>query len=107
MELSNLIRSIRDRQSLLAPELKSLQSELEIIYENNAHESGVIDRGYYTSFNNLLSKYRGNLLLNFMVSEDEYSYNGTLIKIPVVDVTDINNNNRRIFILTKSLFGKN
>ncbi len=107
MELSNLIRSIRDRQSLLSPELKALQSELEIIYQNNSHESGVIDRGYYTSFNNLLSQYRGSLLLSFMVSEDEYTHDGILVRIPVVDVTDINNNNRRIFILTESLFGKN
>lgn len=105
MELSRLIKSIKDRQVLLTPELKALQSELENIYENNSHESGVIDRGYYTAFNSLLNQYRGTLLLNFMVSEDEYSYDGTLLKIPVVDVTDINHNSKRIFILNKSIFG--
>lgn len=107
MDLSNLVKSIKDRQSLLTPELKVLQSELEVVYENNALESGVIDRGYYTAFNRLLNQYRGVLLLNFMVSEDEYSYNGTLVKIPVVDVTDMNNNSKRIFILPKFLLAQN
>ena len=37
MELSRLIKSIKDRQVLLTPELKALQSELENIYENNYH----------------------------------------------------------------------
>jgi len=36
MELRNLLTNIKDRQSLLSPELKSLQSELEMVYEKNA-----------------------------------------------------------------------
>ena len=102
MELSNLIRSINNRQSLLSPELKSLQSELEMVYEKNKLESGVIDRGYFTAFNVILERYRQNKTISqFMISEEEYVDNDKLVKIPVVDIQN-NFDNRRLFILPKS-----
>jgi len=103
MDLKHLLTNIKDRQSLLKPELKALQSELEIIYEKNALESGVIDRGYFSSFNLILDRYRESLIISqFMVSEEEYVDNGRLIKIPVVDILT-GFDNRRLFILPKSV----
>jgi hypothetical protein len=102
MELTHLLTNIKERQSLLSPELKSLQSELEMVYEKNQLESGVIDRGYFTSFNEILDRYRkSKTITRFMVSEEEYVDNGKLFKIPVVDIQD-NFDNRRLFILPKS-----
>jgi hypothetical protein len=103
MELKHLLTNIKDRQSLLNPELKSLQSELEIIYEKNALESGVIDRGYFSSFNVILDRYQERRIISqFMVSEEEYVDNGKLVKIPVVDIFT-GFDNRRLFILPKSV----
>lgn len=103
MELRHLLTNIKDRQGLLSPELKSLQSELEMAYEKNALESGVIDRGYFSSFNIILERYRQSRVLNqFMISEEEYVDNGRLIKIPVVDIVS-GFDNKRLFILPKSV----
>ena len=103
MELRHLLTNIKDRQSLLSPELKSLQSELEMVYEKNALESGVIDRGYFSSFNVILERYRQSRVLSqFMVSEEEYVDNNQLVKIPVVDIVS-GFDNKRLFILPKSV----
>ena len=103
MELRQLISNIKSRQGLLNDDLKSLQSELEMTYERNALESGVIDRGYFTSFNMVLERYRQmRKISQFMVSEEEYVDNGRLVKIPVVDITS-GFDNKRLFILPKSV----
>lgn len=102
MELSNLIKSIKGRQSLLSPELISLQSELEMIYEKNKLESGVIDRGYFTAFNVILDRYRkSRAITHFMISEEEYVDNGKIVKIPVIDIQN-DFDNKRLFILPKN-----
>lgn len=101
--LKQLFKNILDRQKMLSPELKSLQSELEMIYEKNAMESGVIDRGYFSAFEQLLRQYRDvGKLGQYMITEEEYVSNGNLVKVPVVDLS-INRENKRLFILPKSV----
>lgn len=98
-EIDKIIRSITERQKNLSPELKSLQEELQATYELNYLESGVIDRGYYTSFTKVLDKYK-LFFTKYIISEEEHVDYGVLIKIPIVDIFN-NQDNKRIFIFPK------
>jgi hypothetical protein len=95
-EIDKLFKSILERQKSLPPELKLLQEELQSAYETNYLESGVIDRGYYTSFNNVLQRFGAKYIL----SEEEYVENGKLIKVPIVDIIG-SQDSKRLFILPK------
>ena len=107
--INHILKNILDRQKMLSPELKGIKNQLEMAYERNALESGVIDRGYFTSFHQILNENR-HIVGRFMVSEEQYTdnRNGMLIKIPVVDVMSMNTmESQRIFILPKSILRDN
>ena len=94
------------RQRNLTDSVIQLKQALEDVYERNYHEAGVIDRGYYTSFNNVLNQWKGvGIFDRFMVSEEEIVDGGNLIKIPVIDLFK-NGDNKRIFIISKILKSK-
>ena len=101
--LKHLFKNILDRQKILSPELKSLQSELEIVYEKNSMEAGVIDRGYFSAFDQILRNYQEvNKIKQYMFTEEEYVSDGVLVKVPVVDLFT-NGESKRLFILPKSV----
>ena len=101
--INNLIRNITQRQEMLSDELKWIKGELEKIYNRQSLESGVIDRGYFTSFNEFLSQNR-HIVGRYMISEEQYTngVNGQILKLPVVDVMN-GMETKRIFILPVSL----
>jgi hypothetical protein len=100
--INNVIRNINHRQRLLSVDLKWIKNELEKIYDKMALESGVIDRGYFGSFNDFLSQNR-HIVGRFMVSEEQYTdgTNGQILKVPIVDVMN-GVETKRIFIIPQS-----
>lgn len=106
MNIKSYLNSISSRQGLLDENFTKLRESLENVYESNSFEAGVIDRGYYSSFNNVLTQWRSSGLYDrFMLSEEQIVDGGTLVKIPVVDLFK-NGDNKRIFIISKSLKSK-
>lgn len=100
------LNSIVNRQNLLGENFLDLKKSLEDVYEVNSREAGVIDRGYYTSFQLVLNKWRGSGMFDrFALSEEEIVDGGNLIKIPVVDLFK-NGDNKRIFIISNHLKSK-
>lgn len=96
--IDRIIASIVQRNLLLPEYLLDIKSQLEIAYDKNALESGVINRGYYEAFSIILRQ----LNTPFHIQEEQYTHGGRILKIPVVDIF-YNNANTRIFILTNSI----
>ena len=107
MVFSNL--EIRNKS--LPQSLKDLKSELELSFDKNISQAGVINPGYFSFFLTILEKYRlDQIISKYHISEEQYTngLSGELLKIPVVDVfltSDINTSTR-IFI-TSATFLKN
>jgi len=98
MNKEQLFNSLKSRNQILESDIVNLKEDLFVVFSNNT-DAGVVDRGYYTSFNRVLEKYRSfGLISKWMLSEDEYVIDGDLIKIPVVDVT-VKTGNRRLFVI--------
>ena len=99
----HLYKNIKERESLLTPELKILKSELELVFNRHMNEAGVITPGYYSSFYPILDRYKNSRVIDrYNVHEEEYSNDEKLKKIPVIDLTLRDGNGCRIFILSTS-----
>jgi cell division protein FtsB len=48
--LQKILQYVETRNRILTPELRLLQSELELILEKNILEAGVINPGYFSYF---------------------------------------------------------
>jgi len=90
MDSVNLaFRNLELRNNNLPQVLKDLKLELQICFEKNLLQAGVINPGYFSYFLPILEKYKlGNVITKYHISEEQYAngLTGNLIKIPVVDV---------------------
>lgn len=106
MNTKSYLNSLNLRNGILNENLTNLRLILEDSYERDQLEAGVIDRGYYTSFNGVLNKWRSSGEFDrFMLSEEQIVDGSNLVKIPVVDLFK-NGDSKRIFIISKSLRNK-
>ena len=104
-----VFRNLESRNQLLPKELKDLKFELQICFEKNILQAGVINPGYFSYFLPVLERYKNsNIITKYHLSEEQYTngLTGNLIKVPVVDVftnpefPSLN----RIFITSESFF---
>jgi hypothetical protein len=103
-----IIQRLQLRNKLLSQSLLNLKADLEMVYEKNLLEAGVINPGYFSHFLPVLEDYRNaNQIIRYHISEEQYtnSYTGELLKIPVIDVSipEDTTASKRIFILPNSL----
>lgn len=101
--LKHYFKNIELRNKILTPELKGLQAQLELAFENNILEAGVITPGYFSYFQPILENYRNQRIISrYHITEDQFSdsFTGKLIKIPVVDIySNENASSTRIFVV--------
>lgn len=107
-----VIQKLQLRNKLLSESLLNLKNDLEMVYEKNLLEAGVINPGYFSYFLPVLENYRNsNLITRYHISEEQYTngYTGQILKIPVVDVSipEDTTVSKRIFVLPNSLLLSN
>jgi hypothetical protein len=100
------LKNIESRNNNLSQDLKDLKSELQVCFEKNLLQAGVINPGYFSYFLPILESYRTlGIITKYHLSEEQYTngYSGNIVKIPVVDVfTTIDNfTTTRIFITSE------
>lgn len=100
--LKHYFKNIELRNKILTPELKNLQMQLELAFESNILEAGVISPGYFSYFTPILENFRNQrLITTYHITEEQFSdsFTGKLIKIPVVDIYSMDNStSTRIFV---------
>lgn len=105
--LKHYFNNIQLRNKILPSELKQLQSELELVFEKNIQEAGVINPGYFSYFTPVLEEYKNNLrfISSYHISEEQFSdsFTGKLIRVPIVDIFSYDSTkNHRIFVVPVS-----
>jgi hypothetical protein len=105
--LKHYFRNIQLRNKMLTPDLKKLQAQLEMAFESNIQEAGVINPGYFSYFTPILEEFKNaKVISTYHISEEQFSdsYSGKLVKVPVVDLfSSDRSSNHRIFVLPASL----
>ena len=99
--MKRLVDHIGNRNKLLTPELQSIQEELQSVFQKKLLSAGVMQPGYFNDFYPILERYRNSgHISRYMISEEEHTQAGNLYKIPVIDVTKVEEqSNSRIFLL--------
>lgn len=99
--MRKLIDHVQGRNKMLPDELQELQKELQSVFQKKILSAGVMQPGYFNDFYPILERYRNSgHISRYMISEEEHTQAGNLYKIPVIDVTKVEEqSNSRIFLL--------
>lgn len=99
--MRKLIEHVQGRNKMLSIDLQELQKELQSVFQKKILSAGVMQPGYFNDFYPILERYRNSgHISRYMISEEEHTQAGNLYKIPVIDVTKVEEqSNSRIFLL--------
>ncbi len=85
--MRRLFEHIQVRNNILSSEFKLLQQELQGVFQKKILSAGVLQPGYFNDFYPILERYKNSgQLSRYMITEEEYTEDGKLFKVPVVDV---------------------
>ena len=98
--MRRLLEHVKSRNTLLPNDILPIKNELQNIFQKNILSAGVLQPGYFNDFHSILQYHRNNgIITRYMITEEEYTDDGKLYKIPVIDINKPGDpQNIRIFL---------